>query len=76
MHTYEQNNLDNLLFKLNTVKTKVVFQEKSDILSRPFSNHLRKKEGGCFSNYLSLLLRVNIDSVKLCSCADRYIIPY
>lgn len=46
MHTHEQNNLDNLLFKLKTVKTKVVFQEKSDVLSRPFSNHLRNKKGG------------------------------
>lgn len=48
MHTYEQNNLDKLLFKLKTVKTKVVFQEKPDVLSRPFSNHLRKKIGGLF----------------------------
>lgn len=76
MHIYAQNNLDNLLFKFKTVKTKVVFQEKSDALSRPFSNHLRKKEGDCFNNYLSLLLRVNIDTVKLCSSADRYITPH
>lgn len=48
MHIYAQNNLDNLLFKLKTVKTKVVIQEKSDALSRPFSNHLKKKRGGLF----------------------------
>lgn len=68
MHIYAQNNLDNLLFKFKTVKTKVVFQEKSDALSRPFSNHLRKKRGivlittlaSCSGSILTLLNCVQV----------------